>query len=139
MPDQSSRAKPLSKDKKTSDQRYLPRWEVKNRVVYRLNDEARPHEGQSKDLSCTGACIRTKDKLSPNQKVKLTIYLSDETAVQVEGQIVWNKPSQDHESLVGVMFVNTTQKTQDLILKHAFEIKKDELVKHWFSGWEKKS
>jgi len=96
MQDQSPRAKPPSKSKKFngSDKRYLPRWEVENRVLYRLDNESNPHEGQSKDISCTGACIRTKSKLSPQQKVKLTIYLSEASSIQVEGEIVWNKSSE---------------------------------------------
>ena len=131
---QSSKAKAPSE----SDQRYLPRWEAENRVLYRLDKEAKPRECTSKDISCGGACLKTKEQLSPKQKVKLTIYLENDVSIQVDGQIVWQRP-QDGQNLVGVLFANTSQKAQDMILKYAFEIKKDELIKHWYSGWEKKN
>ena len=140
MVDQSSRATKmtLKKEKSGSDKRYLPRWEVENKVVYRLNSDSDGHECISKDISCGGACLKTKEQLSSKQKVKLTIYLEDDVTVHVDGQIIWQKPAAG-ENLVGVVFANTSQRAQDLILKYAFEIKKEEMINHWFQGWEKKN
>ena len=130
-----------SKDKSSvnedgPDQRYLPRWEVKNRVVCRFDNEKKPIECSSKDISCTGACICLKEEVAPKQKVKLTIYLSKDTSVDVQGEIVWHK-SAEGQNCAGVMFANIPETAQDLILKHAFEMKKEELIAHWYKGWNK--
>ena len=117
------------------DQRYLPRWEVKNRVICRVDKEKKPIECASRDISCCGACISCDEKFDVKQKVKLTIYLSEKTSVQVEGEIVWNKPAEG-ENLVGVMFANTSEQAQELILQHAFEVKKQEVINHWYKGWK---
>src|SRR3989338_3354870 len=114
-----------------SDKRYLPRWRVANRVTYQLENENKLHESNSLDISCTGACFSSAGQLPVNKKVKMKIYLSEDSVVNVEGQIVWNKPIEAH-NLVGVIFSNTSQKVQDLILKHAFEIKKEDMIKYWF-------
>src|SRR5689334_3945545 len=74
------------------EKRYLPRWEVANRILYQLENEEKTHESSSKDLSCTGACFSAAQSLPVKKKIKLKIYLSNEVAIKVEGQIVWNKP-----------------------------------------------
>jgi len=123
---------------KGSEQRYLPRWEVENRVVCRLGEEKRSIECLSKDLSCSGTCIKSEEKLEAKSKVKLTIFLSKETSVQVEGEIVWNKPS-DGKSLSGVVCANTSEKVQQVILNYAFEMKREDLINHWYKGWNSKN
>ena len=142
MKDQSSsEKKPFSsKNSNGSDHRYIPRWKVSNRILYLVSNDKEIHECHSKDLSCAGACIKPQEaeKLSPKQKVKLTIYLSENVSVNVEGEVVWKKTA-GPENLVGILFANTSQKTQELILKHAFEIKKEELIQHWFKGWKSKN
>ena len=117
-----------------SDQRYLPRWEVKNRLLFQSEDYTNPQEGQTKDISCSGACFSTNINLNTRQKIKLTIYLSPHTAVKVNGQVVWTK-SHAGENQIGVSFYNIPQKSQDLILEHAFELKHKSVVGHWFEGW----
>ena len=120
------------------EKRYIPRWEVANRILYQIENEKKTHESSSKDLSCTGACFATPENLPLNKKIKMKIYLSEDIAVKVEGQIVWNKPGSANENLVGVTFSNTSQEVQELILKHAFEIKKEDMIKYWFQGWNHK-
>ena len=121
---------------RSSDHRYLPRWQVNNRIFYRLEKHTKAHECQSKDLSCMGACLATKESLDPNQKVQLTIYLTEDQPIEVNGHIVWNAKTSG-ENLAGVIFDNLSLKSQDMILKYAFEIKKEDLINHWFKGWEK--
>ncbi|MDP8212556.1 MAG: PilZ domain-containing protein [Candidatus Zapsychrus exili] len=123
-------------EQNNSDGRYLPRWEVDNRVLYRLEDEEEIHEGHTKDLSCSGACLRA-DGSHPSspQKIKMTIYLSDEVAVRVEGEVRWSKQANGEDQL-GVIFSNTSSKTQGLILDHAFELKPEDLENHWYKGWK---
>ena len=121
-----------------SDQRYLPRWEVKNRLLFQSEDYTNPQEGQTRDMSCSGVSFSTNLNLNAHQKIKLTIYLSPHTAVKVSGQVIWIK-SLAGENQVGVSFFNTSQKTQDLILEHAFELKHKSVVGHWYNGWNGKT
>ena len=60
-----------------SEQRYLPRWQFKNRIIFHSEDYTQPQEGQAKDLSCSGVSFNTPINLNPHQKIKMTIHLSD--------------------------------------------------------------
>ena len=118
-----------------SDQRYIPRWISANRATYQFEDDPAIHEGRTKDLNCAGACITSDHHFEKNQKVKLTIYLNDRTPVKVDGRIVWTKFS-NKDTEIGIDFSNTSDEAQELILKHAFEIDKNNLIKHWYKGWD---
>lgn len=118
-----------------SDQRYLPRWEVQNRVLYSCENDSYVHEAQTKDLSCAGACLRVEEALSPSQKVKMTVFLSENISVKLDGVVSWTKPA-NNEVEVGVSFYNTPMKVLDLILEYAFEFKHEEVEKQWFKGWK---
>jgi len=122
----------------SSDKRYLPRWEVNNRILYKLESDPSLQECRSMDISCTGACLVTPDPLPAKQKVDLTVYLSETIAVKLQGQIVWQKQL-NSGNLTGVLFTNTSPEVQELILDHAFEIKREDLVKHWFQGWNEQN
>ncbi len=117
------------------ERRYFPRWEVNNRICYRLEPESFSHECRSRDLNCCGACLLTKQSLPPDQKLKMTVYLAEDVCVHVEGKVLWSKPQKNEQYLIGVNFLETSKKIQDLILNHAFEINKNDLVRHWFQGW----
>ena len=125
---------PLERDEK----RYFPRWEVNNRISYRLGPDQRDHECRSRDLNCCGACLLTNQPLFPDQKLRMTVYLAEDVAVHVEGKVLWSK-SDDDQFLVGVNFLETSKRIQDIILDYAFEIKKEDLIKHWFKGWDNKT
>ena len=127
-----------TKASEDSDQRYLPRWQVKNRILFQSEDYSSTQEGHTKDLSCTGVCFYTALNLNPRQKVRLTIYLSDQVSVKVNGEVIWVRPAQDLNQ-VGVIFYGVSQKSQDLILEHAFEIKPNEVSSKWFDGWDGKN
>lgn len=120
-----------------ADQRYLPRWEIRNRVLYSLDSDQYPKEGRTKDLSGTGVCILTRENIIPHQKIQLTIYLSEGTMVKVQGNVVWVRPS-TIENQLGINFREISDDAQELILQHAFEINKSEVLKHWFNGWDAK-
>ena len=119
---------------KEEERRYLPRWEVNNRVFYRADPEANFQECQSRDLHFSGACLCTNQSLPLNQKLKLRIFLSDQIAVDVEGTVLWNK-SVGQQNFVGINFYEISQKVQEKMLKYAFEVKKADMVRHWFRGW----
>ena len=53
------------------DSRYFPRWEVDDHVSYHLEGEKESYEGQTKDISCAGACIIGDQHVAPNQKIKI--------------------------------------------------------------------
>ena len=128
---------PPPKDVSKRDKRYLPRWQVNNRVVCILQEEHRSYEGVSRDLNCMGICITTCADFTMNQKIKLRIYLSDDIAVKVEGHVVWAHTSPD-DRLLGITFENISREAQDLLLQYAYEIKKNDIIKHWFTGWSDK-
>jgi len=118
------------------EQRYLPRWYVANKMEYTLNDESPTHSGKTVDISCTGACLDISDILLPGQQMNLTIHLDEERKVDVNGRVVWNKIAEDRR-LAGIEFFEIEPEDQELILDYAFEISPDDLVEHWFEGWEK--
>lgn len=117
-----------------ADQRYLPRWNVKNRVKYALCDRDGINEGTTQDLSCAGACLKSEELLMPGQELRMKIFLDEENAVEVLGHVVWNRLSSDGR-YAGVHFDTASPECQDTILNYAFEINPDTMVKHWFSGW----
>ncbi len=122
----------------TDDKRYLPRWQVKNRIVYRLDGQTIFHQAQSRDLSAAGVCLVTQFPLNTKQKLKLRIYLlQEDKSIEVEGHPVWVRETTEGY-LAGVHFCDTTTEIQNQILQYAFEIKKNDVVNHWFEGWEKK-
>ncbi len=120
-----------------SDKRYLPRWEVQNRVFYRLEKDPQTREGATKDISCSGARITTPTSLIPYQKIQLTIRLAEETFISVNGHIIWVKCSA-LENEVGISFLNTSAQIQEVILQNVFELNREKFQNHWFKGWEEK-
>jgi len=123
-----------SEYEKSSDYRYFPRWDTLNRVLFRIKDTKSTLEAQTKNISCSGTCLDLKSDVSISNVISLKIYLTDETAVSLEGRVVWNRlVEQNHR--VGVMFQNTSDRAQKLILEHAFEYKKVDVVSHWYKGW----
>lgn len=123
-----------SKGLSGEDQRYFPRWEVRNRVFYQLEDQGDVLQGQTKDISCAGACISVDGPVS-SRKIKLTVFLSKDTSVELEGDVLWCRPAKN-ETQVGVSFQNTRPEVQDLILQYAFEVDRSNVVNNWFKGWD---
>ncbi len=118
------------------DKRYLPRWAVHNRISYFTLEEGNTKECVSLDLSSVGICLQTKECLPVNQKVKMVIHLSEQASFEVLGNVRWSRQTAEGNQ-AGIIFEKITPHDQELILQHAFEVKHEDLVKHWFSGWEK--
>ncbi|VAX36448.1 hypothetical protein MNBD_UNCLBAC01-487 [hydrothermal vent metagenome] len=123
-----------------ADQRYFPRWEVESKVVYRLENDVQSHEGLTKDLSSTGARITTETNLLPQQKIQLTVHLSDAIIISLNGYIIWVKGAKASygANQMGIGFTNMSTHIQEVILQHAFELDRERLKKHWFKGWDDK-
>ena len=119
------------------DKRYLPRWTVNNRILYQVNDQPIFREGHTKDLNCSGACILVDETLQKDQKINLTIYLTQNQFITVNGQVKWIKLSTG-KNLIGVHFHNITENAQEVLLENAFELNKEELHKQWFKDWDGK-
>jgi c-di-GMP-binding flagellar brake protein YcgR len=118
-----------------SDMRYFPRWEVNNRVLYHLEGDKKQHEGQTKDISCAGACITGAKEISPHQKIEVTVNLADGVKVKLKAHILWVRIENNHASM-GVTFYDTPDEAQNLILQHAFELDRDKFVQQLYKGWE---
>jgi len=116
------------------ERRYLPRWEVNNRVICRLDSTPEALECRSRDLSCAGIEIISQQSLQPRQKVNLTICLTETKALDVTGHVVWQRAA-SVGNISGVVFENVPQEIQDAILKYAFEFKKKDVINHWYEGW----
>ncbi|GEM_PF-582308 len=117
-----------------SDRRYLPRWEVDNKILYRKEGDSEYRPCRSKDINCVGICIRTDETIDVNQPLSLTVYLAEGIApVYVHGRALWRKLI-GTENLVGILFDQVSDKTSERIFAYAFEYKRDELMKNWFRG-----
>ena len=120
-----------SKQYSGPDQRYLPRWEMESSVLFQLVDNPTGGEGVMKDLNCSGASVCSDKSFAPNQKISLKIKLSEHQIINVTGRIVWIRPSVQQNTM-GIHFYNVTEEAQEMILQHAFELKRHELVQHWW-------
>ncbi len=129
-PSQKISAVNVSKGK---DKRFLPRWEVNNRISCQFGNSHQVYQCVSKDLSCSGACFYS-DVLPASNQVKLKIFLSERQSVDVKGKLAWKKMENDRH-LLGVSFFETPEAVQETILKYAFEINRKDIVRHWFNGW----
>jgi len=117
-----------------SDKRYIPRWDVDNRVIFSYHNGQHQYEARTKDLSCAGACLLTNRIAPEEHQIKLKVFLSEHISFDVTAHVVWKSLS-DGEFSLGVTFDDITPDIQELILTYAFEVKKDDVIKHWFSGW----
>jgi len=137
MPFEEEKTKPRLQPEKiekpaNDERRYLPRWEVDNRIIYRKNNEDTAHECRSKDIHAMGACLRSDYDIPPYQELDLTIYLADDIEpIHVRGRTLW-RVARDKENLIGIRFERISDKISDLIFNYAFEYKKEELMKRWF-------
>ncbi len=120
-----------------SDQRYFPRWSVNNRVIYRAETtpDHQLRHGQTRDISCAGACLYLKEFLSPQQKIILNIHLSPKITLDLRATVAWQK-TDDAAYLTGVTFYETSDETQQQILEHAFEFDRPKVLEHWYKGWD---
>ena len=118
-----------------SDNRYFPRWPVRNHILYRAKNHPNSNEGHTKDLSCAGTCAYVNEILPIHQKLNLTVHLSKKTVVELQGVVVWQNTS-TLPYQAGIEFYNTSDETLSRILQHAFEIDRTKMLNHWFEGWK---
>ena len=131
-----SEATSLGHFSRGAERRYIPRWSVSNKILYRKEKSTSYREAASKDITCAGACLLSEECLLPQQKLSLVIYLCDDVAVQIDGTVMWQATNhQPNHNLIGIRFENTSSRVQELILEYAFEYKKEALSQFWFRGW----
>ena len=136
---ETEKANPLSAASSSSvsdqDRRYLPRWEVDNKIIFQKNQDDIPYECRSKDITAAGACLRIKEDISLSQELNLTIYLANDIEpIQVHGKAIWHQ-KKENENLIGVQFDAINDATSDRIFHYAFEYRKSDLMKNWFKGF----
>jgi len=118
-----------------NDMRYFPRWEVNDPVLYHLDGGKESYEGQTKDISCAGACITGAGNVSPHQKIKVIVELAEGVKIKLNAHILWVK-IENNQPQIGVTFYNTPDDVQNLILQHAFELDREKFLKQLYKGWE---
>ena len=118
-----------------NDMRYFPRWEVNDPVLYHLDGGKKSYEGQTKDISCAGACITGTGNVSPHQKIKVIVELAEGVKIKLNAHILWVK-IENNQPQMGVTFYDTPDDVQNLILQHAFEVDRDKFLKQLYRGWE---
>ncbi|MCA9392737.1 MAG: PilZ domain-containing protein [Candidatus Omnitrophica bacterium] len=116
------------------EKRLHPRWDIENRVFFRRESNPDEHLAYTKDLSCTGTCILTKEKVRLGQILKISIYLSEAETITLSAKVMWMRKADDL-FCVGIHFVDITQDEQTFILQHAYELNHDTVVNHWFRDW----
>ena len=118
-----------------SERRYFPRWKVDKEVIYRLSHLPAEKTARTIDLSCRGACILSSEPLLPTQRIALSIILNKAKIAHVNGRVAWIRhfPQQNE---AGISFDEIDEETQNMILEHAFNFKKEDLVNYWFKGWD---
>ena len=115
----------------------MPRWNAQGRCVYRVNNDSISHDGHVKDISCSGVCLTTSQNLRIDQKIHLTIHISDNDVVRVSGAVVWKRVIYS-ENMFGIRFFNASCETEDTILQYALYTNREALVSYWFDGWKGK-
>ena len=119
----------------SAENRYFPRWDVEDKIEYFLDSTTHAYHGLTKNLSCNGACLWLSDDLYINEKISLRIHLSEDDIARVHSRVSWVVKMPDGSNVAGVKFYDVTTRAQELILKHAFTVKKDQFIQNFFSGW----
>ncbi len=124
------------------EKRYLPRWSVRDRVLYQLENQLEVMEGEIENLTCSGVCIHTKgstrwNDFAAGQNVKISLYLSMTSIIGVNGRVMWVERLNEYskEKRVGISFYNTSANIQDQLLEYALQSDREEIVRQWFHGW----
>lgn len=105
------------------DKRYFPRWEVNKRVEFESRGGA-VLRSYTRDLSLDGASIFVFGDPPEQHRIQLRIYLAEKEGFEARGRVLWVKLEPTH-TLFGLAFENLRKKAQELITRHAFEVRKD--------------
>lgn len=116
------------------ERRYLPRWDVENKILYRKKTDIFYQEAHTKDFNCAGLCLSSGEPIPENQEVSITLYLSEDVTLNIKGVTSWQKKT-EQGYLAGIQFDHISKKAQNLLLEFAFENHQQEVQKRWFDGW----
>lgn len=100
------------------DNRYLPRWEVNNRVLLKEENSKVYKEFSTVDVSATGLCLKKTQEIKKNKKLNLVIYLNKCVAVHAKGHVCWEK-KKGKGKILGVYFDEISDEAQDFIFDYA--------------------
>ncbi len=103
------------------EQRFLPRWETQSKAYYSMGNK-HGLTTETKDLSMGGMCLQVAPEVHASQNLRLKIYLSNDVNFEAEGTVVWKRTTLDHRCLAGIAFEHLSERSQQLILAHAFEL-----------------
>ncbi|MBP9854728.1 MAG: PilZ domain-containing protein [Candidatus Omnitrophica bacterium] len=116
------------------EKRVHRRWDIENRIFFRKENNSTEQLATTKDLSCSGTCFLSKEKVRCGQKLKLSIYLSEAQAITVQAKVMWVQKADDIYC-IGANFSDISEDEQAFILEHAYESNPDTVVNHWFKDW----
>ena len=132
--DNTPNANSAEKNRAVSDRRYLPRWEVHNKILFRREEETACRQCLSKDINSIGTCIVTEEPVELNKPLVMTIYLADDIEpIEAVGRPIWNSVK-ENQNLAGVRFERISSKARDLIFQFAFVHKKEDLMWQWYKN-----
>lgn len=124
-----------SKKSNQPERRGLPRWKLDKEVIYRVSHQPNEKTARTIDLSCRGACILSSEPLLPTQRIDLSIIIDKLNVARMSGHVAWIRHfPQKNEA--GICFDDIDEDTQHMILEHAFNCRKEDVVNYWFSGWD---
>jgi len=116
--------------KREKDKRYFPRWEVTKRVEY-IEEGRAAFQSYTRDLCLDGASILVFGDPPERHRVQLRIFLEEEENFETQGRIAWSKREPTHK-LFGIIFEDLSNKAQELIMRHAFELREEHLLTYRF-------
>jgi hypothetical protein len=99
------------------EKRRYPRVNVTILIKFKSHSEDKLREGESKDISEGGICIKSKTEYSPGDIVNLQLFLGD-TLVCVEGRIVWKKHTRKGKFELGIEYIKVNKTDIDIIKKY---------------------
>jgi c-di-GMP-binding flagellar brake protein YcgR len=103
-----------------ADKRYWPRWQVNKHVEY-MDQGKEKSLSFTRDLSMDGASIVILGIPVVRESIVLRIHLGNKVNVETQARVVWNKIEQAR-TLLGIHFDRLSEKAQEQITYHAFEL-----------------
>jgi len=115
----------------TQIQRRYTRWKIKNEAKVRLEGAEAFAGCLINDISFSGIQISLAQKLPKDTSLKLSIILSDGSALDVEVWVVWHKQIDGH-NIYGLYFTRIKDQDKEKIYQFMRRYFPQELNKQWW-------